>query len=67
MAVEKMKPNEKYCLSIVEASKYAAIGENRLRKIIDDDRTLDWVLHVGSQIRIKREAFEKWVSGATYI
>ena len=67
MAQEKMKPNEKFCLSIVEASRYAAIGENRLRRIIDEDKTLDWVLHVGSQVRIKREAFERWVSGVTYI
>ena len=51
----------RYSLTIEEAAGYSLIGENRLRKIIEEDRTLDWVLHVGSQVRIKRVLFERWL------
>lgn len=57
-------PNQKLCLSIEEAAEYSMLGENRLRKIIEDDKynkELDWVLYVGAWIRIKRPQFEKWV------
>lgn len=67
MANDKLKPNEKLCLTVCEAARYSSIGENKLRKIIDDNQALAWVLHVGSQVRIKREAFEKWVSDVSFI
>jgi Excisionase from transposon Tn916. len=51
----------RYALTIEEASRYSLIGEGRLRRIIDSDRSMDWVLRVGSQVRIKRELFEKWL------
>lgn len=53
--------NQRLCISVEEAAEYSMIGENRLRKIIEDDRTLDWVLHVGNRTRVKRPQFEKWV------
>jgi hypothetical protein len=53
--------NQKLCLSIEEAAQYSMLGENRIRKLIEDDKSLDWVLHVGSWIRIKRPQFETWV------
>lgn len=52
---------KKLCITIEEAAEYSMIGEQRLRKIIEDDRSLDWVLYVGSWIRIKRPQFEDWV------
>ena len=60
-------PNQKLCLTVEEAAAYSMLGENRLRKIIEEDKTLDWVLHVGSWTRIKRQQFEKWVSEQYYI
>ena len=57
----------KYCFSIKEAAEYSSIGESRLRKIIEDNEPIDWVLHVGTQIRIKRELFEKWIDEQYYI
>ncbi len=63
----KLLPNQKLCLTIEEAAEYSMLGENRLRKIIDEDKTLDWVLFVGSWTRIKRPQFEKWVSEQNYI
>ena len=52
---------EKLCMTVEEAAEYSMIGEQRLRKIIEDDKSLNWVLYVGSWIRIKRPQFEKWV------
>ena len=48
-------------MTIEEAAGYSLVGEGRLRKIIEEDKTLDWVLRVGSQVRIKRELFERWL------
>ena len=53
--------NQRLCISVEEAAEYSMIGEQRLRKIIEEDRSLDWVLRVGSRTRIKRPMFEKWV------
>lgn len=60
----KIPYNQKICLSIEEAAEYSMLGENRLRRIIEQDKReglLDWVLHVGERVRIKREPFERWV------
>ena len=35
---------KKYTLSIEEAAAYFRIGENKLRKIVDEDRTADYLL-----------------------
>lgn len=56
-------PGERYSMTIEEAAGYSLIGENRLRKIIEEDKALNWVLRVGSQVRIKRALFEKWLDG----
>lgn len=58
----RLLPNQKLCLTVEEAAAYSMLGENRLRKIIEEDNTLDWVLHVGARTRIKRPQFEKWVA-----
>lgn len=52
---------QRLCITVEEAAEYAMIGEQRLRKIIEDDRTLNWVLYVGTRTRIKRPQFEQWV------
>ena len=60
----KIPYNQRLCISIEEAAEYSMIGENRLRSIIDNDKykkELDWVLHTGQRVRIKRPLFEKWV------
>ncbi|HAZ19820.1 MAG TPA: excisionase [Clostridiales bacterium] len=60
-------PSQKLCLTIQEAAVYSMLGENRLRKIIEEDKSLNWVLYVGSWIRIKRPQFEEWISEQNYI
>lgn len=59
----ELRPESRYSITIEEAARYSLIGETRLRRIIDSDRSLDWVLRVGSQVRIKRVLFEKWLDG----
>lgn len=61
MLTNEVPYNQRLCISIEEAADYSMIGEHRLRKIIEEDRTLDWVLKIGARTRIKRPQFEKWV------
>lgn len=61
MLTSEVPYNQRLCISIEEAADYSMIGEHRLRKIIEEDRTLDWVLRIGSRTRVKRPQFEKWV------
>ncbi|MGN0245324.1 MAG: excisionase [Lachnospiraceae bacterium] len=50
---------EKYTLSIEEAARYFRIGENKLRKMAEDNPDAAWVLMNGNRIQIKRKLFEK--------
>ncbi len=50
---------EKYTLTIEEASKYFRIGENKLRKLAEENPKASWVLLNGNRIQIKRKQFEK--------
>ena len=45
--------------TIEEASKYFRIGENKLRKLAEDNPTSGWVILNGNRIQIKRKQFEK--------
>ena len=50
---------EKYTLTIEEASKYFRIGENKLRKLAEENPTACRVIMNGNRIQIKRKQFEK--------
>lgn len=63
MKKAELPPQTRYSITIEEAAGYSLIGENRLRKIIEEDKTLEWVLRIGSQVRIKRVLFERWLDG----
>lgn len=52
---------KKYTLSIEEAAAYFRIGENKLRKIVDEDRTADYLLWNGNRVQIKIVLFEKYI------
>lgn len=49
---------EKYTLTIEEASKYFRIGENKLRKLAEENPTAGWIFLNGNRIQIKRKQFE---------
>lgn len=52
---------EKYTLTIEEAARYFRIGENKLRKIAEDNPDANWLLMNGNRIQIKRKLFEEFV------
>lgn len=53
---------EKFLLSISEASKIFGIGKNRLREIVRDDYDCQYHLNVGRNIKIKRQSFENYLN-----
>lgn len=59
--------HRKYGLTIEEASEFACIGIHKLREIIANDSSLDFILHKGSQVVIKRKLFEKWLNTVNFI
>lgn len=52
---------EKYILSVQEASEYFHIGEKKIRKLINENPTAEFVLWNGSRPQIKRKMFEQYV------
>ena len=50
---------ERYTLTIEEASKYFRIGDNKLRRLADENKNADWLIMNGNRIQIKRKQFEK--------
>ena len=50
---------KKYTLTIEEASRYFRIGENKLRRLAEQNRHADWLIINGNRIQIKRRQFEK--------
>lgn len=54
--------NDKYLLSIKEASELFGIGQHRLREIISEDYECKYHLMLGRNIKIKRENFEDFLN-----
>lgn len=52
---------EKYMLTIDEAAAYFRLGENKLRKIINENREADYVFWNGNRAQIKRVLFENYI------
>ena len=50
---------EKYTLTIEEAAKYFRIGENKLRRLAEENLSSGWVLVNGNRLQIKRKQFER--------
>ncbi|VQI42699.1 Mobile element protein [Streptococcus pneumoniae] len=49
---------ERYTLTIEEASKYFRIGENKLRRLAEENKNANWLIMNGNRIQIKRKQFE---------
>lgn len=58
---------EKYALTLKEASAYFNIGESKLRQMISENQSADFVLRNNTKMLIKRRAFEKMVDIITSI
>ena len=52
---------EKYTLTIREAAEYFHIGEKRLRQIVDDNPSSDFVIMNDNRAMIKRKSFERYI------
>lgn len=50
---------ERYTLTIEEESKYFRIGENKLRRLAEENKNANWLIMNGNRIQIKRKQFEK--------
>lgn len=57
----------RYTLSIEEAAAYFRIGENKLRKLIQDDESADYILWNGNRAQIKRKKFEDYIDRCNVI
>ena len=58
---------EKYTLTVGEASSYFHIGEKKLREIIEENPTADFILMSGKRIMIKRTRFEQFLDRKNWI
>lgn len=52
---------EKYTLTVEEAAQYFRIGENKLRRLAEQDPSAKWILMNGNRLQIKRKLFEKLI------
>lgn len=52
---------KKYTLSIEEAAVYFRIGEGKLRKMVSENPTADYLLWNGNRVQIKRVKFENFI------
>ena len=53
---------ERYTLTIEEASKYFRIGENKLRRLAEENKNANWLIMNGNRIQVKRKQFEKIIA-----
>lgn len=57
----------KFTLSVEEAALYFRIGENKLRRIISENKDADFVLWNGTRPQIKRAMFEKYIEKCSIV
>ena len=53
---------DKFLLSIKEASSLFGIGQHRLREIVSEDYDCKYHLMLGRNIKIKRKSFEEFLN-----
>lgn len=61
-----MTLDQKYNLTIKEATEYFSIGENKIRELIKE-KDCDFVLYVGKKALIRRKKFEEYLDGIKYL
>lgn len=52
---------QRYTLTIEEAAAYFRIGENKLRRLVSEDKNANYILWNGNRPQIKRVLFERYV------
>ena len=61
MSIPQVLIKDKYCLTIDEAVAYFNIGEKRMRKIVEENQTSDFIIQNGVKTLIKRKKFEAFL------
>ena len=51
----------KYTLSVQEAAKYFRIGDKKMRKLIEENPSANYILWNGTRPQIKRKLFEQYL------
>lgn len=51
----------RYTLTISEASQYFNIGEKKLRQMVQENNTADFLLNNGAKVLVKRVKFEQFL------
>lgn len=54
--MEKIRIAEKYTLTISEACEYFNIGDKKLRKLIDENKSAEYIMTNGTKYLIKRRS-----------
>lgn len=67
MAAKSIPVWEKYTLTVEEAAQYFQIGENKLRRLMDENPDEDFILCNGNRRQIKRRRFEQYIDKCTAI
>lgn len=62
MAVPKIEPQDKVCLTVEECAGVFGIGDNTLRKLIARDPTAPYLLRIGNKTLFKRKLFEEFIN-----
>ena len=58
---------KKYSLNVSEAAEYYGIGEKRLRQIAGENEGADFILEVGSHIRLTRKSSQHYLDTASTV
>ena len=58
---------QKYTLTVEEAAIYFRIGENKLRKLISENKNANYILWNGNRPQIKRVLFERLIDSLCLI
>ena len=58
---------ERYLMTVLEASEYYNIGENKLRNVIDTHPDAEFLIMNGNRYLIKKKKFEEYLECATLL
>ena len=58
---------QRYSLSVPEAAKYFGIGEGRIYQIIAEHPRSEFILEIGSHVKIKRVLIERFLDAASCV
>lgn len=61
MAIPKIAPESKVCLTIEETCGLFGIGEHTIRRLIANNPNEDFLLRINTKVLIKRQKFETFI------